>query len=212
MDSRYSGQLSTNFLGILRGIGCTIAGDEKLLHFTGRCPDVRVVCVKPDRVGLWIYELCVKLSNDLPYMLDLWLYDSIGNIGETNPVSDVVAHWEQIIHSFNVGQMPNTVLVFDSYYLDAAGRQGLRAKNIKFIGAVNPQRFPMLTTLVRHGVDRRGQWKGLWNEKRKELIVHVWQKMIRGIPLLVMLVHGQHQRVTGRVYLWPETTLKCSSL
>ena len=95
LDSRYSGQLFTNFRGILRGIGCTIAGDEKLLHFTGRSPDVRVVYMKPDRVGLWIYELCVKLSNDLPYMLDLWLHDSIGNIGETNPVSDVVAN-----HSF----------------------------------------------------------------------------------------------------------------
>ena len=91
-------------------------------------------------------------------MLDLWLPDSIGNIGETNPVSDVVAHWGRIIYSFNMGRMPNTVLVFDSYYLDEAGRQGLRAKNVKFIGAVNPQRFPMLTALVRHGVDRRGQW------------------------------------------------------
>ena len=88
LDSRYSGQLSTNFRSILRGIGCTIAGDEKLLHFTGLSPDVRVVYKKPDRVGLWIYELCVKLSNDLPYML----HDSIGSIGETTPVSDVVAH------------------------------------------------------------------------------------------------------------------------
>ena len=68
LDSRYSGQLSTNFRGFLRGIGCTIAGDEKLLHCTGRSPDVRVVYIKPDRVGLWIYELCVNLSNDLPYM------------------------------------------------------------------------------------------------------------------------------------------------
>ena len=30
LDSRYSGQLSANFRSILRGIGCTIAGDEKL--------------------------------------------------------------------------------------------------------------------------------------------------------------------------------------
>ena len=92
LDSRYSCQLSKNFRGILRGIGCTIAGDEKLLHFTGRSPDVRVVYMKPDRVGLWIYELCVKLSNELPYMLDFWLHDSISNIGESTPVSDVVSH------------------------------------------------------------------------------------------------------------------------
>ena len=76
--------------------------------------------------------------------------------------------WGRIIHSFNVGRMPNTVLVFDSYYMNEAGRQGLRVKNVKFIGAVNPQRFPMLTAL---GVDRRGQWKELWNEKSKD-----WEK------------------------------------
>ena len=176
LDSRYLGQLSTNFRSILHGIGCTIAGDEKLLHITGLSPDVKVVYMKPDRVGLWIYELCVKLSNDLPYVLDLWLHDSVDTIGETTPVSDVVAHWGRSIHSFNVGRMPNTVLVFDSYYLDEAGRQELQAKNIKFIGAVNPQRFPLLTSLIRQGVYARGQWKGLWNEKKKELIVHVWRK------------------------------------
>ena len=34
-DSRYSKQLSHNFRAILRGIGDIVAGDEKLLHFTG---------------------------------------------------------------------------------------------------------------------------------------------------------------------------------
>ena len=34
-DSRYSKRLSHNFRTVLRGIGSTVAGDEKLLHFTG---------------------------------------------------------------------------------------------------------------------------------------------------------------------------------
>ena len=34
-DYRYSKQLSHNFRAILRGIGDRVAGDEKLLHFTG---------------------------------------------------------------------------------------------------------------------------------------------------------------------------------
>ena len=72
-----------------------------------------------------------------------------------------MSHWGRIIHSFNVGRMPNTVLVFDSYYLDEAGRQGLLTKNVKFIGAVNLQRFPLLYALVRRGVDMRGRWKAL---------------------------------------------------
>ena len=68
----------------------------------------------------------------------------------------------------------------------------------------------MLTALIRHGVDRRGQWKGLWNEKRR--LFTSGKKMIKCIPLLVMLMQGQHQRVTGRVYPWPVTTLKCFKL
>ena len=34
-DSRYSKRLSHNFRSVLRGIGRTITGKEKLLHFTG---------------------------------------------------------------------------------------------------------------------------------------------------------------------------------
>ena len=50
--------------------------------------------MKPHRIGLWIYELRVKLSNDLPYMLESWFHDSIGTIGETTLMSNVVAHWD----------------------------------------------------------------------------------------------------------------------
>ena len=78
-------------------------------------------------------------------------------------MSDVVSHWGRIIHSFKVGRISNTVLVFDTYYLDDAGRQGLRAKS----GAVNPKRFPLLNALVPRGVDMRRRWKALWSEKRK---------------------------------------------
>lgn len=72
--------------------------------------------------------------------------------------------------------MADTVLVFDSYYLDEAARAGLKAKNVKFIGAVNPSRFPLLSNLVERGVDMRGKWRGLWNRQRKEIIVHVFTK------------------------------------
>ena len=57
LESRYSGQLLTNIRSIACGIGCTIAGDEK---FYRSCPDVREVHMMPDRVGLRIYELCIK--------------------------------------------------------------------------------------------------------------------------------------------------------
>ena len=132
--------------------------------------------MKPDRVGLWVYELCVKLNNKASYMLDLWLHDAIGNLGEFIPVSKVVRHWGKVVHSFNTARKADTILVFDSYYMDDAAREGLAAKKIKFIGAVNPQRFPTLTRVVREGVNLRGMWKGLWNERRKELIVYSYTK------------------------------------
>ena len=98
-------------------------------------------------------------------MLDLWLYDAISLLGESIPVSKVVAHWAKIVHSLNVARMADSVLIFDSYYLDEAAR-------IRFIGAVNPKRFPVLSSLVMRGVDQRGTWKGPWNGQRKEIIVH----------------------------------------
>ena len=129
-----------------------------------------VVYMKPDSIGLWVYKLCVKLNNKVPYMLDLWLHDAISVLGESIPVSKVVRHWGR----WSI--LSDTILVFDSYYLDDAAREGLAAKNVKFIGAVNPQRFPTLTRVVREGVKMRGMWKGLWNERRKELIVHSYTK------------------------------------
>ena len=57
----------------------------------------------------------------------------------------------------------------------SSSRLFFAAKNVKFIGAVNPQRFPTLTHVVREGVKMRGMWKGLWNERRKELIVHSYK-------------------------------------
>ena len=72
--------------------------------------------------------------------------------------------------------MADSVLVFDSYYLHEGAREGLRAKQIRFIGAVNPKRFPVLSSLVTRGVDQRGTWKGLWNGQRKDIIVHSFTK------------------------------------
>ena len=134
--------------------------------------------MKPDRVGLWVYELCVRLSNKTSYILDLWLYDAVSLLGESIPVSKVVKHWAKVVHSFNAARMndSNTLLVIDSYYLDEAAREGLADKKVKFIGAVNPRRFPVLTQMVRADVSKKGQWKGLWNGLRKELIAHSFTK------------------------------------
>ena len=114
----------------------------------GNSPNAWVVYMKPDCIGLWVYELCVKLNNKAPYMQDLWLHAAISVLGESIPVNKVVRHWGKLDHSFNVARMADTILVFDSYYLEDAAREGLAAKNVKFVCAVNPQRFLTLTRVV----------------------------------------------------------------
>ena len=72
--------------------------------------------MKPDSVGLWAYELSVRLSNK---------FIAVSLLGETIPVSKVVTHWAKIVHSFNAASMNDTLHVFDLYYLDEAARVGL---------------------------------------------------------------------------------------
>ena len=122
----------------------------------GNSPNCGVVYMKPDRIGLWIYKLYVKLNNKALYMLDLWLHDAISVLGESIPVSRVVRHWREVVHSFNVARMADTILVFNSYCLDDAAREGLAAKNVKFIGAVYPQRFLTLTRVAEGIWAKRG--------------------------------------------------------
>ena len=38
-----------------------MSGDEKLWRFTGESGWVRLVESKPDKIGHWIYTLCVKV-------------------------------------------------------------------------------------------------------------------------------------------------------
>ena len=103
-------------------------------------------------------ELCVKLANRAPYLLDLWLHDAISLLEESIPVSKVVAHRAKIIHSFNEFRIGDSVIL-NTWMRQ---REGLIAKQIRFIGAVNPKRF-QLSGLVMRGVDQRGTWKGMWN-------------------------------------------------
>ena len=65
----YFAGLTDNVMSIIRRFGEFVAGDEKLLHFTGNSGDIRMVKEKPDRVGLWFYELCALLPNGLPIIV-----------------------------------------------------------------------------------------------------------------------------------------------
>jgi hypothetical protein len=54
---KYYETLSHRFQSILSGLGQLVVGDEKLMKFTGASNDVRQILTKPDKIGLWFYEL-----------------------------------------------------------------------------------------------------------------------------------------------------------
>jgi hypothetical protein len=68
----------------------------------------------------------------------------------------------------------NTILVADSYYIDAAGRGYMLEKNVKFICAANPQRFLPVRDLIKKEVKKPTDWALAWREESKEVFVYVW--------------------------------------
>jgi hypothetical protein len=52
---------SLNLQSVFLQLGHAAAGDEKLFKFTGKSAFSRLVPNKPDKVGLWFYELAVQV-------------------------------------------------------------------------------------------------------------------------------------------------------
>lgn len=171
----------------IASVGEWVAGDEKLFKFTGKSGWVRLVPNKPDRVGIWIYELTCRvspivcplayltnwcqLSCGKPYLLYVRSHTTNSSVGERIPTSEVVKEWAICVQEKG---KKDSMLVCDSYYLDTAGRALLKELGIKFVCSVRGDRFWPLRDLVKFEVKKSGEWAGIWNKSSKELFVHVW--------------------------------------
>ena len=176
----YTEELSKNFRSVVDSVGQHAAGDEKLFHFTGDSPFIRLVPAKPGKVGLWFYELCCKIVADgegLPFMLDFFMHS---NLGGSVPVQSVVERWaaaiEQIESQSTSPRDDMTWLTFDSYYATSEVRNWLIQRGQKFIGSVKPDRFnPEYYMIHRDGaVDKSGEWKSLKNIQTEEVFTYHW--------------------------------------
>lgn len=167
----YAEVISQNFLSSVLMLGETVAGDEKLFHFTGDSGDVRLVISKPDRIGLWFYQLCVPLLNGSSFLLWFRMHHSNSFYGINIPVSDVVKSWANIVQT--TGE-PNTILTMDSYYLDSAGRSFLRESGVKYIAAITKERFGRLFEILSPKCEKPGDWGGIHNADTKETVVLNW--------------------------------------
>lgn len=173
--SAYFDDISKLFQSIVTRLGVFVAGDEKLLHFTGNSGICRLILSKPDRIGLWFYELCCQITGGLPFLLYLRLWDSVKSSKdghEAIPVSEIVKEWSEVVRRLNV----YSILAADSYYFDTTSRQYCNdpATFTRYISSVEPGRFAELVDLVKFGVTTSGKWAGVWNEQSKELFVHNW--------------------------------------
>jgi len=104
-------EISENFYSILDTVGEVVAGDEKLLHFTGNSGFIRMVPNNPDRVGLWYFELACRLESGDPYMIHVKLSTASKDLGISVPIEGIVITWAEIASSFEFCP----VLIFDSY-------------------------------------------------------------------------------------------------
>ena len=168
-DEQY---LSTQFQSIVTSLGQWVAGDEKLFKFAGRSTILRLVPKKPDKLGIWNYELCGRLRDGSSYLLYVRSHIRNRKLGDGVPVSNVVASWGEIVKSKATDG--KTVLVADCYYLDDRGRQQLQDLGVKYLCGVQAKRFANLTTLAEETVKKAGDYVMLYNDESNELFVHYW--------------------------------------
>ena len=172
--------LSNNFAAALKSLGDYVAGDEKLLQFYGDAGDIVKCPGKPDRIGLWFFQLVAKLSNGQCFLFDTSLKRAHG--GTTITMLDVVERWAKVCIAKGP---PHLILAFDSYYTSNDVRQYLASvrNRLRYVASLNPARFKDLTTIARQNmlstemaVTKPGEWYGMFNENTNESFIFCWDE------------------------------------
>lgn len=130
--------LNQAFQSQIINLGEWLAGDEKLFKFTGASGWVRKCLKKPDKLGLWNYELTGRLSNGKPFLIYTRIHNAVKLAGQRIPCSEIMKDWGNIIAS---SPSPDTMLVADSYYLDNAGRKVLQEIEVSYICGIQKSQF-----------------------------------------------------------------------
>ena len=175
---KYADKLSKNFQSIVWEVGQHAAGDEKLFHFTGDSPHVRLVPGKPGRVGHWHYELCILVlagGKLLPFLVVTSIHLNDGTVVPTIHITGVWADAIDNMESNKIGVVKKlTYLVFDSYYTTSAVRSMLINRGQRFIGSVKHDRFNIETHKIHENgaPDKFGEWKSIYNDESGEVYTY----------------------------------------
>lgn len=173
LHANYYSLISQKFRSILSSFGECVAGDEKLFHFTGDTPYLRYVPTKPDRVGLWMYELCVKLPNLKPYLIHCRMESASARLGTHSTVTDIVEEWIDIIAELDD---PYTILFIDSYYHSRGVRNLMVERGVSYCAASTENSFNDLCTVLTRKVTKRGKYAMAWKASTNELFVHFYSE------------------------------------
>ena len=200
----YERELCNNFQCFLCKLGDSVAGDEKLFHFTGESGNIRLVLSKPDRVGLWFYQLCCKLSCGKPYLL----YARLQQVERLESITckEIVGEWCDVIASIgnptnNIIDSPNkhTFLAFDSYYMSNDVRQMLSEKNINYTASCCKTRFgPEVNALHNDTADSPGETKTMYNETTNEIFTYHYDTQ-KGVGKKYNLTRGLIRKTDKRI-------------
>jgi hypothetical protein len=131
-----------------------------------------MILTKPDRVGHWFYELCIKLPNGSSFLLYFRAHLSDPANGVSIKTQEIVKDWTTITTTLGgAGANPNAITVFDSYYLCNAGRTYCITEKKKFIGAIQRNRFEPICSHLSGMAHEKGEVAAAYNEKTNELLI-----------------------------------------
>lgn len=165
----YCEVLSQNFQNLVLHLGESVAGDEKLFYFTGKTQDIRLVPHKPQRIGLWFYELCAGLR----YGGQFLLFTKLHRNDQYTSVASIVQIWCNIIKKL---QEKKTLLTMDSYYMNNEAKQVLEENGVSFVAAFTKNKFNSITQEMEKKVNNPGEWYGIHNPTNRNSIVYHWSR------------------------------------
>lgn len=170
--------LSRNFQSVVRILGECVAGDEKLLHFTGNSGHIMLVRAKPARIGLWFYQLVGCMANGQPFELHIMMMRVDKSRDERAVVDEVVQRWKKVIDDFGLP----CILVFDKYYFSKGslgvllGEQQQRIEDAPtlFIGSTRKSSMQAVCSAFKGKVTKPGDWEGLYHAGRNLIMVEYY--------------------------------------
>jgi hypothetical protein len=166
----YEETMSLNLQSCVRWLGQWMAGDEKLIGYTGNSGYIRAVQSKPDQVGIWMYEGTVRLRNGLPFLVYSRTHDSHTQINRSVHTAEIMGDWADLV--VRKGQ-EQTILVADSYYLDNTGHDLICDYGVKYLCAIQKTRFESACVVLQDHVTKPGDFAIATNEEG-EMVTLCW--------------------------------------